>query len=54
MGISTTIKKVENTTNSKEYKYLTIPEIKKLIETIPETTNKKELQLRNKAIIGIV
>lgn len=51
MGISTTIKKVENTTNSKEYKYLTIPEIKKLIETIPETTNKKELQLRNKAII---
>lgn len=51
LGIATTIKKVENTTNSKEYKYLTIPEIKKLIETIPETTNKKELQLRNKAII---
>ena len=51
IGISTTIKKVENTTNSKEYKYLTIPEIKKLIETIPETTNKKELQLRNKTII---
>lgn len=51
LGIQTNIKKVENTTNNKEYKYLTIQEIKKLIQTIPETTNKKELQTRNKAII---
>lgn len=51
LGIETNIKKVENTTRKKEYKYLTIQEIKKLIETIPKTTNKKELQARNKAII---
>ena len=51
LGIKTTIDKVENTTKTKEYKYLTIHEINKIIETIPQTTKNKELQARNKAII---
>lgn len=51
LGVKTTIKKLDNTTKTKEYKYLTLQEINLLIETIPEQTNKKELQLRNKAII---
>ena len=51
LGIKTHINKLDNKAKTKEYKYLTLHEINLLIETIPEQTNKKELQLRNKAII---
>lgn len=51
LGVKTKINKLNNKAKTKEYKYLTLQEINLLIETIPEQTNKKELQLRNKAII---
>lgn len=47
-------KKYSSSRVKKEYKYLTVDEIGKLIATIPETTNDETLMARNKAILTLL
>ncbi len=47
-------KKYSSSRVKKEYKYLTVDEISKLIATIPETTNDETLMARNKAILTLL
>ena len=47
-------KKYSSSRVKKEYKYLTVDEISKLISTIPETTNDETLMARNKAILTLL
>ena len=47
-------KKYSSSRVKKEYKYLTVDEIGKLISTIPETTNDETLMARNKAILTLL
>ena len=54
LGIPTKIKKLNNGTTSKPYKYLTKKEIDLLINTIENTTKNKELKARNTAIINLM